>query len=146
MMQVKRTTYASMVANDEVAKLSPDIKKVIQHLQEEIKKGKTVNEYAKLIQSLKREYQAVSAEKNKLQDFFKKQEKEKQKVEQKSLMKQHAKQIDLYNKMLAVQKRRQKKRKIYYNYERDSNDYEGSVENDVYEKKKKKYIQKIKRR
>ena len=35
-MQVKRTTYAARVANDEVAKLSPDIKQVIQHLQEEI--------------------------------------------------------------------------------------------------------------
>ena len=61
-----------------------------------------------MIQNLKREYQAVSAERNKLQDFFKKQEEEKQKE---SLMKQHAKQIDLYNKMLAVQKRRQKKEK-----------------------------------
>ena len=64
-----------------------------------------------MIQNLKREYQAVSAERNKLQDFFKKQEEEKQKAEQESLMKQHAKQIDLYNKMLAVQKRRQKKEK-----------------------------------
>ena len=50
-------------------------------------------------------------------------------------MKQHAKQIDLYNRMLAVQKRRQKKkRKKYYDYESDSSDNEGSVENDVYEK------------
>ena len=51
-------------------------------------------------------------------------------------MKQHAKQIDLYNKMLVVQKKKTiKKRKKYYNYESDSSDYEESVENDVYEKR-----------
>ena len=37
-MRVKRTTYATMAADDEVAKLSRDIKQVIHHLQEEIKK------------------------------------------------------------------------------------------------------------
>ena len=37
-MQVKRTTYAARAANDEVAKLSRDVKQVIQNLQKEIKK------------------------------------------------------------------------------------------------------------
>ena len=37
-MRVKRTTCAARVADDEVAKLSRDIKQVIQHLQEEFKK------------------------------------------------------------------------------------------------------------
>ena len=114
MMRVKRTTYAARAEDDEVAKLSQDIKQVIQHLQEEIKKqDKTVNEYeyAKLIQSFKRKYQAISADKNKLKDFFIKPEEEKQKPEQESLMKQNAKQIDLYKKVLAVQIRKQKQKK-----------------------------------
>ena len=37
-MRVKRKTYAAMAADDEVAKLSQDIKQVIQHLQEQLKK------------------------------------------------------------------------------------------------------------
>ena len=64
-----------------------------------------------MIQSLKREYQAVSTEKSRLKDFLKKQEEGKQKAEQESLIKKHAKQMDLYSKMLAMQNRRQKKEK-----------------------------------
>ena len=86
-MWVKRTTYVAKAADDEVPKLSWDIKQVIQHLQEEIKKN------------------------NKLKVFLKKQEEEKQKAEQESLMKQHARQIGLCYKMLVVQKRRQKKKR-----------------------------------
>ena len=44
--------------------------------------------------------------------------------------------------MLAMQNRRQKKEKKYYDYESDSSDYEGSVENDVYEKWKRDLLQK----
>ena len=63
-MRVKRRTYAARAADDEVAKLSRDIKQVIQHLQEENRKrDKLADEYAKLIQGLKREYQSVIAEK-----------------------------------------------------------------------------------
>ena len=64
-----------------------------------------------MIRSLKREYQAVSTEKSRLKDFLKKQEEGKQKAEQESLIKKHAKQMDLYSKMLAMQNRRQKKEK-----------------------------------
>ena len=32
-MRVKRTTYAARAADDEVAKLSRDIKQVIQHIK-----------------------------------------------------------------------------------------------------------------
>ena len=63
-----------------------------------------------MIRSLKREYQAVSTEKSRLKDFLKKQEEGKQKAEQESLIKKHAKQMDLYSKMLAMQNRRQKKK------------------------------------
>ena len=45
--------------------------------------------------------------------------------------------MELYNKMLGMQRRRQKGKK-YYNYESDSSDYyEENAENDVYVKKKK---------
>ena len=44
-----------------------------------------------MIQSLKREYQIVHVEKNKLKDFLKKQEEEKQRAKQELLIKQHAK-------------------------------------------------------
>ena len=37
-MRVKRATYATRAADNEVAKLSRDIKQVIQHLQEDSKK------------------------------------------------------------------------------------------------------------
>ena len=39
-MRVKRTTYAARAAENEVAKLSRDIKQLIQHLQEENRKKK----------------------------------------------------------------------------------------------------------
>ena len=50
MMHVNRTTYAPMVRNDDVVKLSQKIKQIIQNLQEENKKkSKLADEYAKLI-------------------------------------------------------------------------------------------------
>ena len=65
MMRVKRTTYVASAADDEVAELSRDIKQIIQHLQKENrKKDKLIDEYAKLIHGLKRDYQSVIAEKN----------------------------------------------------------------------------------
>ena len=68
MMRVKRTTYAPMIRNDDVLKLSQEIKLIIQNLQKENrKKDKLADEYAKLIQGFKREreYQSVIAEKKK---------------------------------------------------------------------------------
>ena len=69
-------------------------------------------------------------------DFLKKQEEEKQKIKYEKQIKEQAKQMELYSKMLAMQNRRQKRKK-YYKSESDHSDYEDSVENDVYEKKKK---------
>ena len=72
-MRVKRTTYAARAAENEVAKLIRDIKQLIQHLQEENrKKNKLVDKYAKLIQGPKREYQSVIAEKKTIDKFLKK--------------------------------------------------------------------------
>ena len=48
MMRVKRTTYAARAADDEVAKLSRDIKQVIQHLQEELKKRQGCKQICKI--------------------------------------------------------------------------------------------------
>ena len=76
MMRVKRTTYAPMIRNDNVLKLSQEIKLIIQNLQKENrKKDKLADEYAKLIQGFKREreYQSVIAErKKKINRFLKK--------------------------------------------------------------------------
>ena len=75
-----------------------------------------------------------------MQDFLQKQEQEKQRAKQDSLIKQHAKQMDLNSKMLSIQKRKQNrsKRKRYYDYDdSDSRDYEESIKDD-YERRKKK--------
>ena len=137
MMRAKRTTYAARVADDEVAKLSRDIKQLIQHLQEgNRKKNKLVDKYAKLIQGPKREYQSVIAKKKQLTKFLKKQEEENQKIKYEKQIKERPKKMELYSKMLAMQNRRQKRKKCY-KYESDSSDYEDSVEDDVCKKRKK---------
>ena len=68
-MRVKRTTYATRADDDEIAKLSLEIKQVIKQLQDDLK---ALDEYAKMIQSLKREYQTVYNEKKQIERFFKK--------------------------------------------------------------------------
>ena len=61
MMRVKRTTYAPMIRNDDVLKLSQEIKLIIQNLQKENrKKDKLADEYAKLIQGFKRERESTN--------------------------------------------------------------------------------------
>ena len=71
MMLVKRITYAARAAVDEVAKLSRDIKQVIQPLQKKNrKKDQLVDEYAKLIQGLKRERVRISYRRKKTIDRF----------------------------------------------------------------------------
>ena len=55
------------------------------------KKDKVLYEYAKMVQSLKREYQTVYTEKNKFKNFLRKQEEDRKKEEQELLRKQHAK-------------------------------------------------------
>ena len=69
------------------------------------KKDKVLDEYVKMIQSLKREYQTVYTEKNKLKDFLRKREKDRKREEQELLRRQHAKQMDIYSRMIAAQKK-----------------------------------------
>ena len=105
-MWAKRTTYATRAGDDETAKLSLEIKQVIKQLQADLKKkDKVLDEYAKMIQSLKRECQTVYTEKNKLKDFLRKQEELRKREEQELLRKQHTKQMDIYSRMIAVQKK-----------------------------------------
>ena len=109
------------------------------------KKDKVLDEYAKMIQSLKREYQIVYTEKIKLKDFLRKQEEDSNREEQELLRKQHAKQMDIYSRMIAAHKKRQNVKGRRY-YESDSNDYDAeSIEDNHrgYEKRKKRPAKKI---
>ena len=60
---VKKTTYGSIPKNNELTKLTAEIKETIQKIEEEKNrktKKKTVNDYANLIQSIKKEYQKLA--------------------------------------------------------------------------------------
>ena len=52
MLKVKKTTCRSIPKNNELTKLTKE------------EKNKTINDYAKLIQSIKREYQKLALENN----------------------------------------------------------------------------------
>ena len=65
--------------------------------------------YAKMIQSLKREYQTVYTEKNKLKYFLKKPEQDRKREVQELLRKQHAKQMDICSRIIAGQKKKNNK-------------------------------------
>ena len=73
MIRVKRTTYAAGPGNDEIRKISLEIKQEIKLLQDDaLKKDKLLEEYVQIIHGLKREHQNLKAEKNRLTDFLKK--------------------------------------------------------------------------
>ena len=135
MMRVKRTTYAARSGNNEITKLGLEIKQIIKQLQEDLKKkDKIIDDYTKVTQSFKREYQTVSAKKKQVERFF-----TKTRTRKTSKIRLLNK-TTCYNKMLAMQKRKQSrsKRKRYYDYDdSDSSDYEESIEDD-YERRKKK--------
>ena len=91
--------------------------------------------YAKMIQSLKREYQTVYTEKNKLKYFLKKPEQDRKREVQELLRKQHAKQMDICSRIIAGQKKQQQNTKRRRYCESDSSDYnaesiEGNHRND----------------
>ena len=75
-----------------------------------------------------------------MKDFLRKQEEDRKREEQGLLRKQHAKQIDIYSRMIVAQKKRQSiKRRKYC--ESDSSDYDGeSIEDNHrgYEQRKKR--------
>ena len=62
MLKVKKTTYGSLPKNNELTKLTVEIKQAIQKIEEKNKKKKTINDYAKLIQLIKKEYQKLALE------------------------------------------------------------------------------------
>ena len=62
MLKVKKTTYGSLPKNNELKKLTAEIKQAIQKIEEKSKKNKTINDYAKLIQLIKKEYQKLALE------------------------------------------------------------------------------------
>ena len=56
MLKVKKATYGAIPNNNKLLKLKSHIKHEIQKIEEEKnRKNKTINDYAKLIQSIKRE-------------------------------------------------------------------------------------------
>ena len=65
MLKVKKTTYGSLPKNNELTKVATEIKQSVQKIEEEKKakrNNKTVNDYAKLIQSIKKEYSKLALE------------------------------------------------------------------------------------
>ena len=65
MLKVKKITYGAIPSNNELIKLTTEIRQAIQRLEEEEKKKKknrVINDYAKLIQSIKKEYQKLALE------------------------------------------------------------------------------------
>lgn len=62
MMRVKKTSFRK-TGNDYVLKISTDIKNFIIKMQDEIQtKDKVINEYAKIINSTKKEYEKLNAD------------------------------------------------------------------------------------
>ena len=133
------------MGNDDMIKLSQEIKQINRNLQEgNIKKNKLADKYAKIIQWLKKECQLLNNnDKRQLEDFLRKQEEQKQKIKYEKQIKEGAKQMELYSKLMALQKRRQKRKEKKMYYESDSGSsistaYYNSAADDVYEKRKRK--------
>ena len=62
MMQVKKIKY-SKITDDDISKKSTDIKKFVIKIKNEMKeKDKIINEYAKITNEAKKEYQKLCAE------------------------------------------------------------------------------------
>ena len=61
-MQVKKIKYSKMT-DDDISKKSTDIKKFVIKIKNEMKeKDKIINEYAKITNEAKKEYQKLCAE------------------------------------------------------------------------------------
>ena len=61
-MQVKKIKY-SKITDDDISKKSTDIKKFVIKIKNEMKeKDKIINEYAKIINEAKKEYQKLCTE------------------------------------------------------------------------------------
>ena len=82
MLREKRTNYGlPPFKSDEIAKLKGEIKNAITQLVNENKRiAKNRDDYVKIIHQIKKEYQTVSAEKERLKVLLEKYEKEKQRA------------------------------------------------------------------
>ena len=61
-MRVKKILFLK-TGNDDILKINTDIKNFIMKMQDKIKsKDKVINEYSKIINSTKKEYQKLNAE------------------------------------------------------------------------------------
>ena len=148
MLTVKKNTYGAIPKNNECTKLTTDIKQAIQKIEEEkYKKHKAINDYANLIQSIKKEYQNLALEieilKEKLTKLevkqlttdlkittennkkFLKEQKEKDTIKNKPHI---VKAVAVPNLNITCRrkekqrKKRQKKYKIYYDNDGESNE------------------------
>ena len=81
-MRVKRTQYPK-TNDDNVSKLSTDIKNFVLKTQEEIKsRDKIINEYAKIINETKKEYQKLNSEKTRFKQKLEQQQLEQEIMEE----------------------------------------------------------------
>ena len=69
------------------------------------KKDKVLMNMLKLCKASKENIKQFTWKKNKLKDFSRKHEEDRKREEQELLRKQHAKQMDIYSKMIAAQKK-----------------------------------------
>ena len=74
MLKVKKNIYVAIPKNNEITKQTIEVKQAIQKKEEEKnkKQNKTINDYTKLIQSMKKEFQKLALEKEILKKKLKK--------------------------------------------------------------------------
>ena len=61
MLKVKKTPYGSITRNNELTKFATEIKQAIQKQEKKkTKKNKKINDFPKLIKSIKKEYQQLA--------------------------------------------------------------------------------------
>ena len=74
MLKVKKNIYVAIPKNNETTKQTIEVKQAIQKKEEEKnkKQNKTINDYTKLIQSMKKEFQKLALENEILKKKLKK--------------------------------------------------------------------------
>ena len=74
MLKVKKNIYVAIPKNNKITKKTIEVKQAIQKKEEEKnkKQNKTINDYTKLIQSMKKEFQKLALENEILKKKLKK--------------------------------------------------------------------------
>ena len=143
-MKVKKTTYQSSSSkNNEIIKLTNEIKNAIQKIEE--KKNKTVDQYSSLIQSIKKEYQRVDDENNhlkkrneQLEQYIIKEERKKQEYSFKIKYTESSGSKDEYQYCCKKPSKQRKNKQKYHGYESyDDEDYSNGPR--VKQNKRKNY-------